>query len=217
MAVLALAVTALLPLCGCPWFLSIAEMIRWEGQLAAWRAEAENWPDVSVRIVNNTDAAARVALIAAGEAPTPPGGFPGYPTGDPYYEQADQDDLLVSANGTATGTVKCGGLIGITATAPLDLSLDSSMYGWGYYDLFGLYIDPGNVTLSGVGVSGPDEFTGDTLALVWFVRPTEDGPDCTSETLVITIESLGAASVVDEATGQVTSSATPGTAVVSIE
>jgi hypothetical protein len=217
-AALVLAVVALIPLPGCFWMALWQQAVCWENAYSNWQAEVENWPDLPVRIVNNTDATARVVLGSAGVWTADCGLWFSYASSDdPNYQEADQQSLLVAADGTAIGTVKCGDIIGITVRAPYNLSDDGSYYEWyGSYE-YGLYLDAGNVTLSGVGVTADDAFSGDTVALVRYVRQVEDELDCINDTLVITIETLGTARVVDPETGEIISSATPGTGVISIE
>jgi hypothetical protein len=216
-AVLLLGIVALIPLPGCPGLLIWQEITCWDNAWSAWQAEVENWPDLSVRIVNNTDATARVVLTPAGIwTPECDLWFVDASADDPNYQQADEQALLVAAHGTVTGTVKCGELIAVTVRAPYDLSDDGSYYNYYNYD-YGLYLDPGNVTLSGVGAAAEDGFSGDTVALIRYVRQVEDGLDCANDTLVITIQTLGTARVVDPETGAIIASATPGTGVVSLE
>jgi hypothetical protein len=216
-AALVPVVVALIPLTSCGGLLIWQEITCWDNAWSAWQAEVDNWPDLSVRIVNNTDATASVVLTPAGIwSPGCDLWFGDASSDDPNYQQVDEQSLLVAANGTATGTVKCGEIIAVAVRAPYDLSDDGSYYSYYGYD-YGLYLDPGNVTLSGVGVSAQDGFSGDTVALIRYVRQVEDGLNCANDTLVITIETLGTARVVDPETGAIIASATPGTGVVSIE
>jgi len=213
----ALAVVALIPLPGCIGWLFWQEINCWDRAWSAWEAEIANWPDVAVRIANNTDATASVGLTSAGVFMPDCGFWFMGSGGDPNYQTADDESLLVAAHGTATGTIKCGELMAITVRAPYDLSEDPSYYGWYGDYAYGLYLEPGNVALSGVGVTTDNGFSGDTVALIRYVRQVEDGLDCATDTLVITIETLGTARVVDPETGAIISSATPGTGTVSIE
>lgn len=217
MAALLLGLVAMIPLPACIglWFAQQAAC--WDNAHADWEAATANWPDVAVRIVNNTDATARVVLTPAGifTANCDFGLFGGW-SDDPNYMSADDQSLLVAGNGTATGTVKCGEIIAVTVRAPYDVWDDSSYYGW-YDSAYGLYLDAGNVAMSGAGVTSDNDFSGDTVSLIRYVRQVEDGLDCASDTLVITIETLGTARVVDQETGAIISSGTPGTGEVSIE
>jgi hypothetical protein len=217
-AALVLAVVALIPLPSCIGLLLWQEIACWDNAWSTWEAEIANWPDLSVRIVNNTDATARVGLTSAAIwAPDCGFWFADGSADDPNYQVADEQSLLVAGNGTATGTVKCGELIAVTVRAPYDLWEDPSYYGWYDTYAYGLYLEAGNVTLTGVGVTTDNGFSGDTVALIRYVRQVEDGLDCANDTLVITIETLGTARVVDPETGAIILSATPGTGVVSIE
>ena len=216
--VVGLAVCSLLliPLSGCWWYSVWQDAMCWSQSYADWQAEVETWPDLAVRIVNNTDATARVSLGTSSIWDSGCGGILGDISPDPNYNEAASDSLLVAANGTATGTIKCGEIVGVTVSAPYDLSSDDYYYGYSDYS-FGLYLDEGNVRLSGVGVSSESNFTGDTVSLYRYVRQAEDNLDCTADTLVITIESLGTARVVNPETGEIILSGTPGTGTVNIE
>ena len=121
--------------------------------------------------------------------------------------------VLVLGDGEARGEVKCGDVIGVAITAPLDAP---AIFGLPV-DPYGLYIEPGNVVLAGAGRSAEDPFTGDVIVGTRFVLPTTDELDCASGTLVITIESAGTESVYDPATGELVQAAAPGAGVVSIE
>lgn len=214
----AISMLALVPLSGCWGYIIWQEAMCWEDAYTDWQADIANWPDVSVRIVNNTDATARVALATSAIWESGCGfGILGPNPGDPNYDEADSQNLLVSANGTATGTIKCGEIFGVSVAAPYDLPDDTYYYSdYGTY-AYGMYVDAGNITLSGAGVSSDSGFTGDTVSLFRYVRQVEDNLDCDADTLVITIESLGTARVIDPDTGAIISSATPGTGTVSIE
>ncbi len=202
---------ALTVLCGCPGLLEAAA---YQQRLADWLKGTDNWPRVSVRIVNNTDAVASVYLASAGLGPPLPA-ILSYP-GDTAYVVAETRSVLVDARGTATGDLKCGEVLGMSVKVPFDV--DTASLGYLSYtgDTYGLYLEPGNSVLSGAGV-GQTGFSGDTFALVRYVRPAEDGLNCGTQTLVITIEAAGTPSVVDPQTGQLVTSARPGAATVSIE
>jgi hypothetical protein len=202
---------ALTLLCGCPWLVEVAA---YQQKLNEWLKDTDNWPQVSVRIVNHTDAVANVYLASAGRAPPAPA-ILGYP-GEADYYAVETPSVLVNSNGTATGDLKCGEVLGFSINVPFDV--DAASMGYTSYtdDAYGLYLSPGNCVLSGAGVS-PAAFSGDTFTLVRYVRPAEDGLDCATQTLVITIETAGAPSVIDPQTGQVVTSARLGAATLSIE
>jgi hypothetical protein len=208
----ALATAALTLLCGCPW---ITDAIIYQQSYNEWLAGTEDWPDVAVRIVNDTGGAASVNLVSAGQPPAEPASF-GYVGGMEYYSSVETRTVLVDADGTATGTLKCGDVLAIAVKAPFDA--DAATFGYAYdaNDMYGLYLEPGNCALAGAGVA-QSGFTGDTFALLRYVRPAEDGLDCATRTLVITIDAAGVPSVVDPDTGEVTVSARLGAATLSIE
>ena len=124
--------------------------------------------------------------------------------------------MLVDANGTATGTLKCGEVLGISVKAPFDADAATPGYTYDTNDVYDLYLEPGNCASSGAGIS-QTAFSGDTFTLVRYVRPAEDGLDCATQTLVITINAAGAPSVVDPQTGAVLVNARLGAANLSIE
>ncbi len=208
---LAMGAGALTLLCGCPW---LVEAAAYQQRLSEWLKDADNWPQVSVRILNHTEAVANVYLISAGLAPPAPA-ILGYSGETDYYPVATRS-VLVDSNGTATGNLKCGEVLGISVKVPFDV--DAASLGYTSYadDAYGLYFDPGNCVLSGAGVS-QTAFSGDTFTLVRYVRPAEDGLDCATQTLVITIETAGAPSVIDPQTGQVVTSARLGAATIGID
>lgn len=199
-------------LCGCPY---LADVLAYNQTFENWLASTETWPDVSVRIVNETSATAHVHLISAGFAPEAPAFLSYAGEGDYYYPLVERS-VLVGPDGTASGTLKCGEVLGLAVKAPFDLDAALFVYITDTSDPYNLYLEPGNCALDGVGVS-PSAFTGDTYALVRYVRPVEDGLDCATQTLVITITAAGRPSVVNPDTGEVTSSARLGAATVSIE
>ena len=180
-------------------------------ELETFNEMVEALPSAAVRIVNNTDVIAEIELASAVEdliSDSPFLGIPPIEGGFSSFTSVDGKTVQVLPQGTASGTIKCGQVIGVAIRAPsagvrIDLFNDS----------FGLFISPGNVQLSGVGVAD-DSFTGDILAVVRFVRPDEDGFDCQNGTLVIEIET--AATVVEGADSS-DSVQTTGSASLSIE
>jgi hypothetical protein len=85
------------------------------------------------------------------------------------------------------------------------------------YRPFGLYLTGGNVALASVGQPAEEAvFTGDVVYTLRFVQPAEDGLDCATERLVITIDTPATESVYD-AQGQLVTGAVPGTGTVAIE
>ncbi len=196
---------------------SEAELNQYQRELAEFSARLEDQPSVAVRIVNNTAATARVVLSSGVEGPEPPMGEYDYALPETtFLTSVASATILVAANGTASGTLACGDVIGISATAPFDAQGEYA-YGPLSEDAFGLYIEPGNVTLAGAGSASSGGFSGDTLAVTHFVRPATDNLTCATDTLVITIETPAAQSVYDPQTGALTAGATLGTGTISIE
>lgn len=209
---LALGAALFALLCGCPY---LADALAYNQTFENWLASTESWPDVAVQIVNETSATANVHLISAGLAPEAPSFLSYGGEGDSYYP-LHQRSVLIGPDGTATGTLKCGEVLAVAVKAPFDLDAAMFVYTTDASDPYNLYLEPGNCALDGVGVS-PSAFAGDIYALVRYVRPTEDGLDCTTQTLVITITAAGRPSVVNPDTGEVITNARLGAAIVSIE
>jgi hypothetical protein len=171
---------------------------------------------VNVRIVNETDVSARVELDA-GVTPVLSdrcSDLVNMTGTGPVLATAEPVTVVVAAHGTATGTAKCGEVIGISATTP-------GTADWTYItasDAFGLYIPGGNIVFTGAGSSTDTTFVGDVepAATGRFIRPTADGLNCTTGTIVITIQTPGTPSAVNPDTGQVVAGTT-GTGTVQIE
>ncbi len=197
---------------------SVEDLQRYEQEWNEFNAQLENLPQVSVRIINNTAAPARVVLAYGLEGPEYPGEefpFSFVGSSSPYLEYTQEHSVLVAPNGTASGKIGCGDVIGIAAFVPVDsyASFDS----YDTYDPFGLYLTGGNVALAGVGQPVEEAvFTGDVVYTVRFVRPAEDGLDCAAERLVITIDTAATESVYD-GQGKLVTGAVPGTGTVAIE
>lgn len=140
---------------------------------------------VDVRIVNNTDVIAEIEIQSAIPQPDTEAIFFGLPQPDvgfPSFETIDSKTVRVLPGGTVTGSIKCGEVIGISIRAPFNApSADR------FNDNFGLFIQPGNVQISGIGLAD-DSFTGDIPAMVRFVQPDTDALDCANGTLVIRID-----------------------------
>lgn len=187
----------------------------YDAQVAQAQEEFENGPSVAVRVVNNTPAAARVVLASAMEAPPPPDMDMFY--GDVGYPPITvTETVVVAPGGVATGAVKCGDVIAVSALAPLDgVPFYASDY-FGVSDMYS-YTEPGNVVLTGTGAPPEHAFSGDIVNTVRLVHPATDGLDCTANTLVITIETAAGESVYDPATGTLVSGAAPGSGTISIE
>ena len=177
-------------------------------------------PSVTVRIVNNTASAAQVDIESSVAEPETIGEDEFYPMDPwmdemgPYYFPLDSQVVTLAAGGTATGSVKCGDVIAISALVPTDA--DGNMF----YPIFpsGIYVAPGNVQFSGTGsLIDSGSFTGDTLSSGWMVRPADDGLDCEGGVLVITIDTSSTRSVYDDETGALVVGAALGAGTVAVE
>jgi len=174
---------ALTLLSGC-WVTLMQQM---EEYYRALDAQIDALPSLAVRIVNEAGVTAHVELVSGITGPEMPDlDIFGNPAGmEPYLEQADFQQVSIVTGGTVTGTLKCGEVIGISVTASSGLETTDYYYS---VESFGLYVSQGNVALSGIG-SPPtaDSFSGDILGNARFIRPTTDGVDCATQTLVICI------------------------------
>jgi hypothetical protein len=181
-------------------------------------AEVEALPSVRVRIINETSVMASVDLQAGVSGPELPatssvldelaGGF----AGEEFLTSVASASVFIAARGTVEGEIKCGEVIVVSVRAPFDVE------GFGFSDnAFGLYAELGNVSLTGLGASGEEDFTGDIVATARFIRPDMDGLDCETGTLVIRIQTPGASAVRDPDTGQLIASQQPGSGTVSVE
>jgi len=181
-------------------------------------ARVDALQNVRVRIINETDSIARASVSAGLTGPEVPdlsspiadalGAF-----GDEsFLTTVDSATVLVEARGTVEGEIKCGEVLAVSAAAPFDLGgLDYGGEG------FGLFVDAGNISFSGAGSAGQEEFTGDRVTTARFVRPADDGLDCSTGTLVIRIQAAAADAVHDPQTGQLVASRTAGSGTLSIE
>jgi hypothetical protein len=146
--------------------------------------QVANLPSATVQVVNPTSVAVDVTLEAGMNGPNPPVTISDYP---PYWEHSgpsvelypvDTQTATVAAGATQPISVKCGEVIGISVNALAD-SVEAPYIP--NYGQFGLYISPGNVALRGLGTAGDGDWAR-------FLRPAEDGLDCTAQTLDLTIE-----------------------------
>lgn|GEM_PF-1506361 len=187
------------------------ELYNWE--LKEFNERVENLPLLAVRIVNNTDVIASVELESGMAGPEPDlfGDLPYLEYEEPYLTPVDGQTVLIAPGGTATGTIKCGEVIGVSAQAPFDEP--SFDYGG---DAFGLYVSPGNIDFSGIGSPGGG-FEGDSITTTRFVRPAEDGVDCEADVLVIQIDTIATGKIIDEETGELLQAKKPGTGTLSVE
>jgi hypothetical protein len=199
---------------------SAAEWQQYEQDLAQFNDTVANLSAVAVRIVNDTDLVARVELTSAVEFPQLPGDETYIPdfADETTWTPIDTQTVLVAAHGTATGTLRCGTVLGLSASAPAQPGGDTYSADAGPY---GLYFPEGNIALGGVGAAGEEDeeavFSGDVLNTVRFVRPADDGLDCTTGTLVLTITAPATPTVYDPTTGDLVSAGTVGAGTVSIE
>ena len=177
-------------------------------------------PTVNVRIVNETEVEATVYLASAIKPPTTPPEFGPmlYPyDGGEYLESADEKSVRVVGGGTATGALKCGETIGISATAGGNPGYDDIYYYSDYSYMSGLYLSPGNINLSGAGATADGDFTGDVVSSIRYIKPADHGLDCSAGTIVIRIQTPGTPSVYNEQTGQLVTRGDMGTGTVTIE
>jgi hypothetical protein len=175
-------------LCGCLEGLQLTDSEAYDLSMERWQAAAEQWPTLSVRIVNNTAVTAEVILEAAGLAPASPWTYSLDPRYTACYEAAETQGIIVAPGGTATGTLACGDVVVISAFAPYAGVNTAGTFGFstgGEY--WSLAPANGNIPLTGAGIAGGADFTGDIVTLVRYVRPVEDGLDCATNTLVVTI------------------------------
>jgi len=175
-------------------------------------------PSVAVRIENLTTSSASVELSAGMTAPPYFGGI-FLPWGfllpqEDYKEEIAYETVNVSAEGTATGSIKCGEVIAIAASAPITVSERFFAYDG---ESFGFYAYPGNLAVSGFGSPPEETFSGDIQSGTRFIRPVEDSMDCSADTLVIRIETAAQRTVYDPSTGELVSEGTPGSAIISLE
>lgn len=190
-------------------------------QFEQFNVLVDNLPSIAVRIVNNTDATAGINLVSGLTAPQPDAflfDF-GYFGEEAYLSTIDEQSVLIAPRGTATGTLKCGEVIGVSASAPFDEVFFDFNYGYGYGyggGEFDLYVSSGNVQFDGSGTTGSN-FEGDTITTVRFLRPDEDGFDCETDVLVIEINTAAVDVVVDQETGEVLQPKAPGSGTLSIE
>lgn len=185
----------------------------------AFNELVESLPSLTVRIINNTTATARVELVSGLQGPEADffGDFFGFdplPSESLPLSEADAQSVLVAPGGTANGQIKCGQVIGVAVIAPFDqpeIDFRSSQ--------FGLYLASGNVQLSGIGTAQEegDPFTGDLITLARFVQPEQDGIDCQSDVLVITIDTTARNNVHDTESGELIVAAAPGSGTLSLE
>lgn len=181
---------------------------------------ADSLPLISVRMVNATDTIARIEINASVDfgdfvegtnldsiAET----FLGAPI---LAESVDSATVFVLPGGTATGEIRCGQSINISASAPYNLDL--GFFGGGETFTF----QSGNVSFSGAGSSSDGGFTGDTVAVTRVLRPDSDALDCVTNTIEIRIDTAatGGGIETDPDTGEETVTAsTPGAGTITIE
>lgn len=221
LAVAALGVVVMMAVVGCSPFgafedflPSAAELEAFEAELEAFNEKVALLPSISVRIINETSASASVELQAGVAQFVGPDTFFGvpFPGEELFLQSVDNTTAVVAANGTSTGSIKCGEVIGVSVSAPTDLP--SLNFG---ENAFGLFIGGGNVSLSGIGAAGSSDFTGDLVTMARFVRPEEEGIDCETGTLTIRIETLATKPVYDLESGVLTVPAKPGTGTLGVE
>ncbi len=219
-----LAISALMVTAGCgesslvTLGLSEEDLEAFGAAQADFNEQIESLPSITVRIVNETAAIARVELASGASGPAFPvpevvEGFadPFVPEG-PFLQSIDSQVVLVAPGGTVSGPLKCGEVIGISATVPAD----AESFGFGT-DAFGLFISSGNIAFSGIGEAAQMDFSGDTVGGARFVRPEVDGIVCGRDTLVVRIESPASETIYDAETGALLAGGSPGAGTLSIE
>jgi len=183
-----------------------------------FKQKIDSLPSITVRLVNNTDMIASVDIESGLSGAPVPAFFSelsifGQTSNDnTNLTTVDSQSVLIAAGGEVTGTIKCGELFTVSASAPFDkISFD----GFRGKD-FGLFVRSGNIQFSGLGTSGED-FEGDTVSTTRFIKPDQDGVNCESDTLVIQIDTVATDDVFDADTGELTQAKSPGTGTVSVE
>lgn len=164
------------------------ELAAFEKELDVFKEKVAALPETAVHIINQTGETVRVEIVAGMVGPRAdeflgldifgPGSVPG----ESLLNEIDRHEVLIGPHGNVQGRIKCGEVIGLSVQAPFD--------GYGRYggnETFGLYLDNGNVQISGAGVSH-ETFTGDVIG-ARYVRPLEEGLVCESGTLLLIIES----------------------------
>ncbi len=189
--------------------------------------QVEATPFVEVRLVNNSDVTAEVRLVSGIDGPDPGEvidadlGFFSFigEVGFGVFE-IDYQTVLVPAGETATGEIRCGSVIGISAVAPIEDGADSRNFrdfdhGFGHDDDdIDLFVPAGTISFDGAGTSN-DGFEG-ALSTKRFLEPATEGLDCMSGALVVTIDTNSNASVVDATTGELIDAADLGRGSISI-
>lgn len=182
----------------------------------------ERLPVTDVEILNDTDQQAAVYLTPGIIAPVPDALAPfaalfgGFPTFTPLSYSSEP--VVVKPHGRATGRIKCADILGVSVLSPPDAVL---AYGYVSTEYEGLYQDPGNITLTGVGISSKiaAEFSGDIVEPqngVRFVRPEVDGLVCGTSTLVVHIITPGTSAVINPQTGVLQTPGTFGSGILSL-
>ncbi len=220
-----LAISALMVTAGCGGGFPLGALGLSDEDLEAFGAaqadfnqQIESLPSITVRIINETSAIARVELASGASGPEfpIPEGFEGiadpFAPEEPFLQSIDSQVVLVAPGGTVSGPLKCGEVIGISATVPAD----AESFGFGT-DAFGLFISSGNIALSGIGEAAQRDFSGDTVGGARFVRPGVDGIVCRTDTLVVRIESPASETIYNPETGELLAGGSPGAGTLSIE
>ena len=122
-------------------------------------------PFVEVRVVNNSDVTAEVHLISGIQGPEPSEfinadlGFFSF-IGEFGFNiiEADRQTVLVAPGGTATGELRCGDMIGLSAVAPIDGGANPRDFrdfdhSFGSNDSIDLFVPTGTVSFGGIGTS----------------------------------------------------------------
>ncbi len=128
-----LAISALMVTAGCgagsplgALGLSDEDLEAFGAAQADFNQQIESLPAITVRIINETSAIARIELgsgASGPEFPIPEGleGFADpFTPEEPFLQAIDSQVVLVAPGGTVSGPLKCGEVIGISATVPAD-------------------------------------------------------------------------------------------------
>ena len=113
--VAALGGVVLMVVAGCPAAFPFGDLLPSEADVEAFNLQVASLPSMSVRIINETSASASVEL-QAGVAPFVDAffGVP-FPGEESFLQPVDSTTVVVASNGTLTGSITCGELIGVSA------------------------------------------------------------------------------------------------------
>lgn len=187
----------------CPTTEDLAEDAAWE----EFYQKVTDARSLALTVVNQTGVI--VAVNVASGFQEPPCSYCDLPS-DPVRRVAEVA-TLVGANGSATGEIKCGEFLVVSATAPYDVAPPL------FYEFeCGMSVPQGNVSFVGLGSTGESDLVGDIVSGTRCVVPVSDGFNCENDTLVITITGLGHDATFDPTTGDLLSPQTVPAGLISI-